>query len=86
MADYHLVFTKRAKKDIEALPSLIKDRISKALDWIAADPFTGKALKGELKGLYSYRMGSYRIIYQIHKEEILVIVLKIGHRREIYRQ
>ena len=46
----------------------------------------GKALKGEFQGLHSYRMGTHRIIYQVHAREILVVVLKIGHRREVYRQ
>ncbi len=49
------------------------------------DPFLGKPLKDNLKGKYSFRVGSYRIIYSVHKHEITVYVLDIGHRREIYQ-
>lgn len=85
MAKYSLLFTSRAKKDIEQLSEAIKHKISAALDRIMQNPLIGKLLKGELQGLRSYRVGDHRIIYQIYKREILVIVLKIGHRREIYR-
>lgn len=60
-------------------------RIFHALDYLEKNPHLGKALKGELKGLYSYRVGSYRVIYRIYREKLLIIVIDIGHRREIYR-
>lgn len=85
MAKYSLLFTSRAKKDIEQLSEALRYKISAALDRIAQNPLIGKLLKGELQGLRSYRVGDHRIIYQIQEREILVIVLKIGHRREVYR-
>ncbi len=45
----------------------------------------GKPLHGELKGLRSYRFGSYRILYEVRRGELLVIVIDLGHRREIYK-
>ena len=42
------------------------------------------ALKGEWKGLYRYRIGDYRAIYRLDKEEKVLIVERLGHRREIY--
>ena len=60
-------------------------RLAHALDDLERDPFQGKALKGELKGRYSYRMGDYRILYLIHHHRLLVPVIDIGHRRDIYR-
>lgn len=81
---YRLLFTNRAKEDLSTLTNPIKERIIKAFDLIARNPYTGKALKGELKGLWSYRVGDYRIIYQILRKEVLIIILKIGHRREVY--
>jgi mRNA interferase RelE/StbE len=86
MIAYRLLLTNRAQKDIARLSGLLKIRISAALDKITGNPFVGKVLKGELQGLLSYRVGQHRIIYQVHAKEILVIVLKIGHRKEIYRQ
>lgn len=69
-----------ARREPEMLP-----RIVAALDCLEIDPFVGKALKGELKGRYSYRAGSYRIIYCIRRQKLLVLVIDIGHRRGIYR-
>ena len=60
-------------------------RLAHALDDLERDPFQGKALKGELKGRYSYRMGDYRILYLIHHHRLLVLVIDIGPRRDIYR-
>ena len=45
----------------------------------------GKPLKAELAGLWRYRVGSYRIICQIKDHELLVLVISVGHRKEIYR-
>lgn len=86
MTTYRLLLTNRAQKDIARLSGLLKIRVSAALDKITGNPFVGKVLKGELQGLLSYRVGQHRIIYQIQEKEILIIVLKIGHRKEVYRQ
>ncbi len=58
--------------------------IKAAFEVLMQNPFEGKALKWELKGKYSYRVGSYRIIYEISKKHLIVYILDIGHRREIY--
>lgn len=60
-------------------------RVANAFDSLEADPYQGKPLKGPLKQFYSYRVGSYRVIYQIFRDKLLVIVIDIGHRRDIYR-
>lgn len=61
-------------------------RFLDALQAIAGNPLTeGKALHGELKGLRSHRFGSYRILYEVRPGELLVIVIDLGHRREIYK-
>ncbi|MCX5796331.1 MAG: type II toxin-antitoxin system RelE/ParE family toxin [Elusimicrobia bacterium] len=61
------------------------DRVDQVLRELAQDPFLGKPLKGELAGKRSYRLGPYRIIYAVFAQRLLVYVLDIGHRREIYR-
>ena len=45
----------------------------------------GKALTGNLKGLWRYRIGDYRLIVDIMDEELVIIAVDIGHRREVYR-
>jgi len=60
-------------------------RVAEALDDLERDPFQGKPLKGKLAGRYSYRIGSYRIIYLVKRHELIVLVIDIGYRRDIYR-
>jgi mRNA interferase RelE/StbE len=44
----------------------------------------GKPLRGSLTGLWKYRIGDYRIICEIRKNEVVVLVLRVGHRRKVY--
>ncbi|MBU4304731.1 MAG: type II toxin-antitoxin system RelE/ParE family toxin [Candidatus Omnitrophica bacterium] len=60
-------------------------RIDNALGNLRHTPFIGKPLKDKLKGRYSLRVGVYRIIYSVSRREIIVYILDIGHRKEIYR-
>lgn len=60
-------------------------RVAQALDDLEHDPFQGKALKGQLTGRYSYRVGSYRMLYVLHHHRLTVLVIDVGHRRDIYR-
>jgi mRNA interferase RelE/StbE len=59
-------------------------RIDAALNSLKINPFKGKLLKLSLKGNYSLRVGVYRIVYSINRQTILVYILKIGHRRDVY--
>ena len=56
-----------------------------AIDSIANNPYSGKALLGNLKGYWSYRLRDYRIIYEIEDKRLLVFIEKIAHRRESYK-
>ena len=68
----------------EREPALYQ-RVASALDDLQRDPHQGKPLKGELRGRYSYRVGSYRIVYLVRQRELLVLIIDVGHRRDIYR-
>jgi mRNA interferase RelE/StbE len=61
------------------------DRIEKALDHIAANPHSGKQLEAELTGIRSYRVGDWRILYKVIHKRLVVLILSIAHRREVYR-
>ena len=82
---YGILISSGAKKQIDRLPSGIKVKIGNAILEIASDPFIGKALKAALKGLYSLRVGNYRIFYEINNKTIYVYILKVMHRKEAYR-
>jgi mRNA interferase RelE/StbE len=83
---YKIFYTSEAKTAIDKLPLKKKHQIKDAIERIAENPEIGKNLTHELRGLSSYRSGDYRIIYRIQQAEILVIVLAIGHRKDIYKQ
>ena len=85
---YNILFTRTALKEYEYLRGQNKnvfERVKTSIHALAADPTQGKQLRLSLKGQWSYRVGSYRIIYSIEHKKLVVLILDIGHRREIYR-
>lgn len=76
---------KRFYKKIFTSNKELFERINKALEFLKSNPFLGKPLKSKLKGKYSLRVGLYRVIYSIEKKELIIYILDIGHRGEIYR-
>lgn len=83
---YRILYTQEAKTAIEALPLKKKRQIKDAVERIAENPEVGKHLTQELKGLLSYRSGDYRVIYRIQHTEIIVVILTVGHRKDIYKE
>jgi mRNA interferase RelE/StbE len=82
---YQVLLTKEAEKDLAKLPEQKRTQVFRALDGLATDPFLGKALKGELKGVYSLRVWPFRILYRIEKKKLIILVLSIPHRKNAYR-
>lgn len=81
---YQIQVQKSAKKQLDKIPVQYRNKLEKAIDSLATDPFQGKKLEGELKGQYSIRVWPYRIIYQIYKKELIVLVIEVGHRQGVY--
>ncbi len=63
----------------------ISQRIVRAIENLRTDPFIGKKLLGELSDFRTLRVSEYRILYIIIEKRILIQVVKIAHRKEIYR-
>ena len=82
---YHLLLTATAKKNLRKLDKKYRSAVEKAFNRLQKNPRTGEPLKGELKGRWKLRFSHYRIIYRILDEILLVIIVEIGHRREVYR-
>ncbi len=85
---YKIELSRTAAKEMEKVYNSSKQlykRIISSLETLCLEPYSGKALKGTLSDCFSYRIGSYRIIYSVFKKKLLVTVIDIGHRREIYR-
>lgn len=83
---YRVEFTSRAARDLAALPTLTQKRIAARIDALALDPrpSASKKLHGG-EDLYRIRVGDYRMIYQVQARIVVVTVIRIGHRRDIYR-
>lgn len=85
---YKIILLSDAEKSYRNLFTTNKElfqRIDNALEALKTNPFLGKPLKDRLKGKYSLRVGVYRIVYSIEKQEITIYILDIAHRREVYR-
>jgi mRNA interferase RelE/StbE len=85
---YNIEIAPSALKFLEQLEKIhrnIADRVVLAIDSLKNEPFKGKKLLGELAGFRSLRVGEYRIIYIVVEKRVLVQVVKIAHRREVYR-
>ncbi len=81
-------FTDSSKKQLKKIDNSNRNRILKYLFEIESlkDPRTrGKALEQNLKGLWRYRVGDYRIVCDIVDEKVTILVVKIGHRRDVYK-
>lgn len=85
--DWKIEFRPSAARELKRLPKEIQERILDFLrQRLPRDPRSlGDALQGELKGLWRYRIGHYRVICRIEDERITVVVARIGHRGEVYR-
>lgn len=79
-----LVLARRARRDLLALDWPLIDAIEDALALLERDPFAGYALRGKLRGLYSLRIGTYRILYQLTDGGKTVRVAAIRHRSVSY--
>ena len=84
---YKIAFTKQAYKSLRRIPKNVVDRIRKKLDQIAEDPFATHPNVSKLQNRpgYRVRIGDWRVIYDIRNEELVIMVLKVGSRGDIYR-
>lgn len=85
---YEVIYTKKA---IKSLRKIDKKQQKLIIAWIeknligAEDPkATGKALKGNLKDYWRYRVGSYRILAEIDNDQVKILIFNVGHGRDIY--
>lgn len=88
--NYDVVYEKKALKQLSKLDKgqqrMIMAWINKNLVQTDNPRQHGKALKGELKTYWRYRIGNYRLLADINDEAIKIIIVQIGHRKDIYRK
>lgn len=83
---YHIIFTRTARKDYESIrdKKLLK-RINTILEDLKTSPLLGKPLHGDFADCRSIKTFSFRLIYRIEKQDVIITILRIQHRRESYR-
>ena len=84
---YEVRLRPAARRQLERLERAVQLRLINALAGLAEQPRPAgaKTLQG-LPGLLRLRVGAYRVLYQVHDDRLLVLVLTLGHRRDVYRQ
>lgn len=85
MAKFEITFRPSVTKDTKAIPSHDLKRIIDRINLLADDPRPPGSTKLSGKEYYRIRQGDYRIVYEILDNRLVIVVIKIGHRREVYR-
>ena len=83
---YRVFITPAADRAIAALPQNVRRRIAGRITALADDPRPPGAVKLSGQDAYRIRVGDYRVIYSIEDDRLIVIVIDVGHRREVYRR
>ena len=89
MTQWKIEFSDRARRDLRKFDRQIRDRLIKFIKDLQTLPnprSIGKVLSGPLGLYWCYRMGDYRIICNIRDNVLVIEIIRLGHRREIYKQ
>jgi mRNA interferase RelE/StbE len=86
MASFEIRFKESMAKDLRHLPNKDVKRILERIEALRNDPRPAGCEKLSAQERYRVRQGVYRIIYEIRDNELVVIVVKVGHRREVYKR
>jgi mRNA interferase RelE/StbE len=86
MARYEVRFRKSVAKDLDPIPKRDVQRILKAIEALAGEPRPPQSRKLSGTEKYRLRCGAYRVLYEIQDEVLLVCVVKVAHRKDMYRK
>lgn len=84
---YKIIYTTQAAKTLIKMPKKTANLIREKLEQVANDPFATTPNAKKLQGRPGYRLrvGDWRVIYEINKNEVVIVVIKIAHRGEVYQ-
>ncbi|WP_420444582.1 type II toxin-antitoxin system RelE family toxin [Candidatus Poriferisodalis sp.] len=83
---YSIRIKRSAERELAGIPRPQRQRIVAAIDLLATQPLAGSPLKGGLRGLRRIRVGDHRVVYELLDAELVVLVVRVAHRREAYRR
>lgn len=83
--NYSTRIKRSAARELANIASPDRQRIVAAIDRLAENPHVGESLKGQWHGLRRIRIGAYRVIYEIRKSLLEVLVVRVAHRQSAYR-
>lgn len=83
--NYSRSIKQSAAKSFETVPKPDRLRIIDVIDALRTNPAAGSLLKGELSGLRRVRVGSYRAVYEVVEDRLTILLVRIGHRRDVFR-
>lgn len=83
--NWKIEYNKEAVRNLEKISTSEINKIFKGIELLKENPDLGKQLVGPLKGLRSLRIGKYRVIYKKENQIITIIILAIGHRKDVYK-
>ena len=85
---YEVKLSSKAQRFYEKADAPLVRKLNRCFDQLAKAPYIHpniKRLRGELTGYFRYRVGDWRVVYEVNENHVVVIVLMIAHRRDIYR-
>lgn len=82
---YSLRIKSSAARELARVDKPARLRLITAIDGLLDNPHRGQLLKGDLVGLRRLRVGDYRVVYEVDAGELVVLVVHVGHRRQVYR-
>ena len=85
MANYKLLIKPSAVKELESLPAKDRRRLVARLQRLSSDPRPPGSEKLSGHDLYRIRQGNYRVLYSVEDLALILLVIKVGHRRDVYR-
>lgn len=83
---YLVEYEPEALADLKKLTQKVRERIINKINWLSEnfDQITPKPLAADLLGFFKLRIGDYRVIYEFNREERVIFIDRVGHRREVY--
>jgi mRNA interferase RelE/StbE len=85
MAKFEIEFRRSVEKDLRKIPRNDQIRILRQIDGLRQEPFPSGSKKLSKQERYRLRQGNYRILYEVQEEKLIIVVVKVKHRRDAYR-